>query len=468
VALTFVLGFVFGSHAVTPAHAVEPVDYDAVAGAARTLLADLIAADTSNPPGNEERAVALGVARLRDAGLPYEVTTFAPGRQNLVVRLRGDGSARPLLVLAHVDVVGADGQDWATPPHVLTERDGYLYGRGVADDLGMAAVALEVLIATQRSTRTLARDVIVAWTGDEESGGDGIQWLLEHRPELIDAEIAINEGGGVRLDEAGGVQFLDLQTAEKQYRDFTLTAHGATGHSSVPLADNAIYRLARGLDRLGRHQFPVRLLPVTRAWLAGRAERESPERAVAMRALAEADGEPPLASLAVLEQDPVVASTIRTTCVATLVGGGTRVNALPATATANVNCRILPDEAPADMVATLAAILDDPAIEITAIDDHSGPPSPLHGAGPAAIREVAAALWPEAPIVPSMSRGATDSRHLRAAGIASYGLSPIAITLADTRRAHGIDERIPADSLRPAVEFLHRLVDALAGTPVSP
>jgi acetylornithine deacetylase/succinyl-diaminopimelate desuccinylase-like protein len=449
------------------ARAVEPVDYDAVARAARGLLARLVAADTSNPPGNEARAVAIGIERLRRSGIPYEVTTFAPGRQNLVARLRGDGSARPLLLLAHTDVVGTAGQEWSTPPHELVERDGYLYGRGTGDDLGMAAVALEVLIATKGSTRLLARDVILAWTGDEESGGAGLRWLLEHRPELVDAEIAFNEGGGIALDEAGHVQFLDLQTAEKRYQDFVITARGPTGHSSVPLAENAIYRLARGLDRLGRHRFPLRLLPVTRAWLAGRAASEPPERAAAMQAVAAAAGAPPAESLAVLERDPTIAATLRTTCVATQLAGGTRANALPAEATATVNCRILPDESAADVERALAVVLDDPGLEIRAVDEFgTGPPSPLDGPGPAAVRAVADAMWPGVAIVPSMSRGATDSRYLRARGVVSYGLSPIAIGEADARRAHGIDERIPVASLRPAVEFLHRLVDALAGTPV--
>ncbi len=439
------------------------LDYDASAGRARDLLAALVTADTTNPPGNEARAVAIGGARLKAAGVRFEVTEFAPGRENLVARLAGDGSARPILLLAHTDVVGAAGQVWTSDPHTVVERDGYLVARGVADDLGMAAIALEVFLMLRDAGVPLKRDVILAWTGDEESGGGGVRWLLEHRRSSLDAEIALNEGGGPILGEDGKVQFVSLQTAEKTYQDFTVVARGPTGHSSVPLADNAIHRLGRALDRLGRHRFPARLLPVTRAHFAARAVVEPPTVAAAMRAVASATGALPKRAVQTLDRDPVVAASLRTTCVATLVNGGTRQNALPAEASANVNCRILPDETVEDVRRTLLAIFDDPELEVRASDDFShAEPSPLDGPGPAAIRRVAGEMWPGVPVVPFMSRGGTDSRFLRAAGIASYGMSPLANSEADARRAHGVDERIPVASLRSGVEFLHRLVLALA------
>ncbi|MBI3770697.1 MAG: M20/M25/M40 family metallo-hydrolase [Deltaproteobacteria bacterium] len=450
-----------GAPAAEPSRA-RAIDYDQAAGETRALLAALIAADTSNPPGNEARAVALGGALLRAAGIPYEVTDFAPGRQNLVARLAGDGREPPLLLLAHTDVVSATGQTWATDPHVMTERDGYLIGRGVDDDLGMATVALEVVLLLAREGTPLRRDVILAWTGDEESGGAGIRWLLANRPQTIRAALALNEGGGLVLDDGGRVKFASLQTAEKTYQDFEVTARGPTGHSSVPLAANAIYELAGGLDRLGRHRFPVRLQPVTRAYFGARAAVEEPALARAMRAVA-SPGAPPRAALAVLDRDPILAASLRTTCVATTLGGGTRRNALPAEATANVNCRILPDESVADVQRTLADVLADPHLEVRATDEFGhAEPSPLDGPGPAALRRVLDAMWPEVPIVPFMSREATDSRFLRAAGVAAYGLSPITTTEADGRRAHGVDERIPVASLRTGVEFLHRLVLDLA------
>ena len=433
------------------------------ARAARALLGELVAADTSNPPGNESRAVAIGARHLAKAGIPFEITTFAPGRQNLVARLKGDGSARPLLLLAHVDVVGTAGQRWSTPPHSMKELGGYLQARGVGDDLGMAAVSLVLLERLKRERVPLKRDVIVAWTGDEESGGAGIRWLLANRKASIDAEVALNEGGGPVLDRSGKVVRLSLGCAEKTYQDFEVTAHGTTGHSSVPLDDNAILRLARALARLTFTSFPARLIPVTRAYFAARAALEAPPIAAAMRALAASTGPLPADALRVLEADPALRADLRTTVTPTLLTGGTRVNALPAEAHATLNARMLPDELPEQVRAHLVAVLADSKLEVKLIDDFgSAGPSPLEGPGPAAIRAVAARFYPGAPVIPTMGRGATDSRFLRHAGIAAYGMRPIATTEEDGRRAHGVDERIPAD-LAPGMEFYRALVLELAG-----
>ena len=452
--------------AVTSASSADAPDYDRAVEDFRGLLARLVAADTSNPPGNEARAASILAGALEAAKIHYEVTEFAPGRQNLVARLAGDGSKRPLLLLAHLDVVGAQSQPWSSPPHELTERDGFLVGRGVSDDLGMALMELETVLLLERSGARLHRDVILAFTGDEESGGAGVRWLLEHRPESIAAEIAFNEGGGVRLDKAGRVSFVGVQAAEKTYQDFQISAKGATGHSSVPLADNAIYRLSRALDRLGRHTFPVRLLPVTREYFKGRAEVEGPPLAVALREAAAAKGAMSRVALSTLEANPTLAATLRTTCVATTLAGGTRVNALPAEAHATVNCRILPDETIEQVRAALVRVIDDSAVSVEPLERFgSGPPSRLDAPALGAVRTAAAEIWPSTPIVPQFALGATDSRFLRAHGIPAYGLNPIALTESDARRAHGIDERIPVASLRPAIEFFYRVVLELAVEP---
>ncbi len=430
----------------------------------RRLLAELVAADTTNPPGNEARAVAIGARRLAAAGIPYRITEFAPGRHNLVARLRGDGSARPLLLLSHVDVVGADKQPWTTPPHRLTESGGYLQGRGVGDDLGMGVVDLELLVWLKEAHVPLRRDVILAWTGDEESGGAGIQWQLAHAPETLDAEIALNEGGGPVLGNGGGVTLVSLETAEKTYQDVTLRTTGRTGHASAPLGDNAIVRLARALARVAAHPFPPRLLPVTRAYFEGRARLEHGDLARAMRALAAAPGPLPADALAAIDRDPSLAALLRTTCEPTLLAAGTRVNALPGAAEANLNCRLLPDQSPAEVRAALVAAIDDPgvAVELGPDDGHSGP-SPLAGEAVAAIRSVAEETWPGAPVIPSLCAGADDSRFLRPRGVAAYGLAPFPLSEADDRRAHGIDERIPADSIEQGLRFFSRLVLQLAG-----
>ncbi len=451
------------------------IDDAIVAARARELLGELVAANTENPPGDEDRAVAIGVRHLKAAGIAYEVTTFAPGRENLVARLSGDGSRKPILLLAHVDVVGTAHQDWSSPPHELTEHRGNLVGRGVEDDLGMAALDLELLVALKESGQKLRRDVIVAWTGDEESGGAGIRWVLAHRPETLAAEIAFNEGGGpLLLPVQGGsaqdggtpklaVRLLDLQTAEKTYQDFTLRTRGTTGHASVPLPDNAIARMGSALARIAAHRFAAHLLPVTRAYLAGRADVETAEMAAAMRAVAGATGALPPAPLATLETRPALSALLRTTCVPTLVSGGTRVNSLPAAAEGNVNCRILPDESVAQVRAELVQVVGDPAVSIEASGDFgfSSQPTPLDGIGPAAVEAAGRAMWPEAKLIPVMSLGADDSRFLRQGGMRVYGFMPIPVSEEDSRRAHGIDERIPVDGLRSGAELLRRIVEQL-------
>lgn len=438
--------------------------YEAEVQAVRKTLADLVKADTSNPPGNEARAVELVAARLKAEGVPYEIVEFAPGRSNLVARLKGSGGEKPLLLLAHLDVVGTGGQRWTSDPHALMEKDGYLVGRGVGDDLGMAAVSLEVFLMLKRSGVPLRRDVILALTGDEESGGKGIRHLLETKPQLVDAAVALNEGGGPLLGDNGKVKLVGLQTAEKTYQDFHLSTKGPTGHSSVPLGDNAIYRLARALDRLARLEMPVKLIPVTREYFAKRADMEPAKLAAAMRALASSKGTLPKGAVKELEKDPVLSANLRTTCIATMIHGGTKENALPPEAHGNVNCRILPGEPVESVRKRLKDAIADVNVEVTPVDDFgTADASPTAGEVPAAVQKVSAELWAGAPVIPMMSRGATDSRFLRMKGIASYGISPIATTEADGRRAHGIDERIPAASLRPGIEFFHKLVVELAG-----
>jgi acetylornithine deacetylase/succinyl-diaminopimelate desuccinylase-like protein len=441
----------------------EPPPFDEAVADFRSTLGLLVAADTTSPPGNEARAVAILAPRLASAGIPYEVTEFAPGRQNVVARLTGSGAEKPLLLLAHLDVVGTQDQPWTTPPHEVTERDGFLVGRGTSDDLGMAVIELETVLMLKRAGVKLRRDVILALTGDEESSGGGIRWLLEHAPGSLDAVTALNEGGGVRLAEDGTVSFVGFQAAEKTYQDFALEAHGPTGHSSVPRPDNPIYRLAHALDRLGGHRFPVRLLPVTRAYFAARAAVEEPRLAAALRAAAAAKGPVPGWALLQIEANPTLGATLRTTCVATTLTGGTRVNALPASARANVNCRILPDESIADVERALREVIADGEVTVSPLDGFgSGPPSKLEGEALEAVRKVSGEMWPSVPTVPLFALGASDSRFLRARGVAAYGLNPIALTESDARRAHGVDERIPISSLRPAIEFFYRLVLELA------
>lgn len=445
----------------------QTTDYDKLAQQIRSTLESMVAADTTNPPGNEERIVKIAQRRYKEAGIPYEITEFAPGRQNIVARLKATqaNGEKPVLLLAHIDVVGAANQKWSFPPHKVSESEGYLYGRGVSDDLGMAAISMEMLVHLKKTAAPLRRDVIVALTGDEESGGAGIQYILKNKPESISAAFALNEGGGLGLGTDGKVKLVSMQVAEKIYQDYELVATGPTGHSSVPLKENAIYKLARALDRLGKHTRPARLIPATRAYYLGRSQVEKPPLSTAMKKLAEAKGKLPSDALKILEADPIQAASLRTTCVATLLSGGTRENALPSEAKANVNCRILPDESKEQIQAELIKIIDDPNIAIKLSDEMgAAPASDEKGEAAVAILKIAQKYWPGVPLVPSMSKGATDSRFLRAHGIPSYGFSPIPSFEEDGRRAHGIDERIPVASLRTGAEYFHELLLEMAST----
>lgn len=429
----------------------------------KKVLSDFVAADTSNPPGNEGRAVSIAAQRLKAAGIKFEITEFAPGRQNIVARLPSLGKSKALLLLAHLDVVGTQGQEWSSPPHKLIEKDGFLYGRGVADDLGMAATALEAFLLVKEQKVVLKRDLILALTGDEESSGTGLQYILKKNPKSVEAGLALNEGGGIILNEEGRPTLLAYQSAEKTYQDFEVRAQGPTGHSSIPVKENAIYRLSKGLNRLSEYQFPARALPAVRDYFRQKAQFEKEPMKHAMLAISNSKGSIPSSALTILEKDPLLSANLRTTCVATILSGGTRVNALPAEASAQINCRILPDETPADVEKNLQRVLGDPLLKLYPIGDSTySEASPITGEGPLAFEKVSRELFPNIVSVPTLSRWATDSRHLRKAGTPTYGISPIAMSEKDSMRAHGIDERIPSKSLRSGIEFFYRLILELA------
>lgn len=447
-----------------PAFAAAP-DYEAAAADLRKTLGELVKVDTTTPPGNEAEAVKIAAKKLKAAGIPYEIVSFAPGRDNLVARLKGNGKKKPILLLAHLDVVGTKDQPWTMAKHELTEKDGYLYGRGVLDDLSMAATILETAILIKKANTPLDRDIIIALTGDEESGGTGIKHLLDTRPELVtDAEFVLNEGGfPVLVDNK--VTTFRMQVAEKTYQNFTIKAKGTPGHSSLPLKDNAIYRLSHALQKIERAKVEPRIIPATRTYFREIAKTKTGKLAKAMTAVADAKGSLPKWAATTLTENPTYASQLYTTCVATMINGGIKENALPAEATANVNCRIMPDETVADTQKRLAKIINDPNVEVLKLATFGeGPASSVMGEVPTALADVLPKHWPEAVLVPFMQTGATDSRFFRERGIPSYGIMPIAITEADGMRAHGIDERIPAASLVPGLKFFHDLVLRLSAS----
>ena len=428
---------------------------------ARQLLAELVGINTTESKGSTTIAAEAMRRHLLAAGFPAEdvvVVEPAPRKGNLVARLRGRSrTAKPILLLAHIDVVEADPADWTLPPFELIERDGIFYGRGTADDKDEAAIFVANLIRMKREGYVPERDIIVALTADEEGGPDnGVRWLLENRRELIDAEYALNEGGGGILENGRRVSHT-VQASEKKYLDFTLEATNEGGHSSRPRPDNAIYDLAHALMRIGEYRFPVRLNEVTREYFRRTAAIVDAETGAAMRRLVADPSD--AAAIARVEREPRDNAMMRTTCVATMLSGGHAPNALPQRARANVNCRILPDESPADVQAQLQRLAGE-RVQVTPDGEATdSPPSPLDPRVLEPVQRLTREMWGDVPVIPTMSTGATDALYLRNAGIPVYGVS--GLFYGDTF-AHGMNERIPVQSFYEGQEFMYRLVKLLA------
>jgi acetylornithine deacetylase/succinyl-diaminopimelate desuccinylase-like protein len=427
----------------------------------REIYKELVEINTTESAGNTTTAANAMAARLLAAGFPAaDVQVLGPNARkgNLVARLRGTGAKKPLLLMAHLDVVEAKREDWSVDPFTFLEKDGYFYGRGTGDDKAMAAIWIATLIRFKQEGFVPNRDLIVALTADEETGdSNGVQWLLQNHRDLIDAEIALNEGGGGAMRK-GKYLYNGVGASEKVYVTFRLETKNKGGHSSVPQKANAIYELAEGLTRIAKFDFPVKLNEVTRAYFARMATIEDGQKAADMRALAERD-DPQAAAR--LSETPPYNARMRTTCVATRLEGGHADNALPQTARATVNCRVLPGEDPEAVHSKLVEVLADPSIEVTWIDRAKPSiPSPLTPAVMKPIADVTSEFWPGVPIMPLMATGASDGLYTRNAGIPTYGISGIFSDIEDSR-AHGRDERVGVQQFYEGAQFLYTLVRRL-------
>lgn len=461
------LACLLASALVAPAHAADP-GARASGELALAILRELVAIDTapSGGPGQTRRAAEAMAARLAAAGFEARdlaVLGLEPGDGNLVARYRGTGSRRPILLMAHLDVVEARPSDWTLPPFQLTERDGYLYGRGSSDNKGGAAMLVANAIRMKRDGYLPDRDLIIVLSADEETTGANLQWLLREHRALLDAEYALNTDAGAVLLDGDRPQALTVQTSEKIYASFHLDARNRGGHSSLPRRDNAIYALARALERLEAHQFPIQLNETTQRFF----ERWQVVAARPVQPLvaAIAAGRLDAPEIAGLPDDPFLNAVARTTCVATMLEGGHAENALPQTARATVNCRIVPTSSAAETRRVLEQVIGDPEIAITPVDPATpSPPSPLRAELFAAIESLAGEFWPGVPVIPEMSTGASDGLFVRNAGIPTYGVAAVA---EDPRedRAHGQDERLRTRSFYDALEFLHRLLIELSSRP---
>jgi acetylornithine deacetylase/succinyl-diaminopimelate desuccinylase-like protein len=460
--IALIASFVLGSVAPSAAEPVPPATQQLT----RDVYKELIEINTTQSVGDTYAAARAMAARLVAAGFPQaDVQAFqsAPRRGNLVARLRGTGKRKPLLLMAHIDVVEAKREDWTTDPFKLVEKDGYFYGRGTSDDKYMATAWVVSMIRWKKEGYKPDRDLILVLETDEETSDGkalGIQWLIKNHKDLINAEYAINEGGGVGVKE--GKPFANsIQTAEKLFQSFWIETRNPGGHSSQPRKDNAIYELAAALGRLEKFDFPVKLNDTTRGFFEKMSTIEHGQLAQDMKSLIGARPDP--AAIERLSAQPPYNAQIRTTCVATRLEGGHADNALPQLARAMVNCRIVPGQSAEEVQKILERVFADPKLALTPVArDTPSEPSAMNPELLAAIEKLMPKFWPGVPAVPTMSAGATDGRYLRNVGIPTYGHSGMAADIFDVR-AHGKDERVSVQALFEGEEYLYELVKLLSG-----
>lgn len=437
---------------------------------ARAIFEQLIDTKTSYKEGSTSPAAHAIAKRFLDAGFPAaDVHVLGPAGDkdsNVVVRMQGTSTTlKPILLIAHLDVVEALRSDWSLDPYTLTERDGFFYGRGTSDIKDGAATLAETLLRLKREHVVPERTLIMALTAGEEGGGgyNGVTWLIQNHRDLIDAEWCINPDGGDPLIKDGKKIVRPVQASEKTFQGFWLTVTNKGGHSSMPTPDNAISRLADAIGRVSRFHFPVNLNETTRAYFERSAGLATGQTAADMRAIAK--NERDSAAAARLSVSPFYNAQLRTTCVPTMLEGGHAPNALPQTARALVNCRILPTETPEAVRAALVRVIADDAVKVTPIDSGApGKPSPLLPSVMTPVEKVTQRLWPGVPVIPQMETGATDGWRLRDIGIPTYGLSGVPIDV-DDERAHGRDERILVKSFYEGVEYMYQLVREVAVAP---
>jgi acetylornithine deacetylase/succinyl-diaminopimelate desuccinylase-like protein len=425
----------------------------------------LIQIDTSNPPGNETKAVEYLKGIFDAEGIPAQVYALDPTRANLVARLKGNGSKRPILLMAHTDVVGVQRDKWPVDPFGAVLKDGYIWGRGSIDDKDKLASNLMVMLLLKRSAAKLDRDVIfLAECGEEGTTKPGIEFMVNEHLDAIDAEFALTEGGNATL-VGGRVASVSIQTTEKVPRAIRLVVNGTSGHASVPRVDNPLIHLAAAVQKIGTWQTPMRLNDTTRTYFEKLATISPPDKAERYKGLMD-----PARTAAVQQylrvNEPQHYSMLRTSVVPTILNAGFRVNVIPSEAEATIDIRALPDENVTQFFDSMAKLIDDPAVKIVPRTEElrpAGAPSRLDNDMYRALENAAAKVYPGSTVLPTMSTGATDMSYLRPKGIQSYGIGPA--TTDDDRikfGAHSDVERIPELSLYSLLEFTWDAVTAVA------
>jgi acetylornithine deacetylase/succinyl-diaminopimelate desuccinylase-like protein len=424
---------------------------------ARLYLLDLIKLDSTNPRGNETR-VAAYLKKVADAeGISSELLGPDPARLNFVARL-GSGAARPLLLMAHSDVVPADRSQWTVPPFSALVRDGFIYGRGAQDDKSLLAAELAVVVELKRRGTALRRPVILLSEADEEADSSGIQWLIRNAYAKIDAEFAINEGG-FGFDTPSGPRVFQVQTAEKIPSRVTLIARGTAGHGSLPRPDNPVVHLSRAIVRLADADQPVRLNTTTRRYFRDLAKLQDYRWVGPYAARLETEDSAIAAANEIRDRDPELDAQLRATMSPTMLNAGIKINVIPNIAEGQVDIRRLPNETREEIVARVRRLIGDPAVEVSPAPGQTMPatePSSLTGGLYLAMEKLLLASSSRAVVIPYMSRGATDGAFLREKGMAVYG-APLFLRENNESRAHGNDERISLKSLETGVNLLWQM-----------
>ncbi|MEZ5559964.1 MAG: M20/M25/M40 family metallo-hydrolase [Pseudomonadales bacterium] len=436
----------------------------------RRVYQKLVEIDTTLSAGSCTEAANAMAAELESAGIPAAdihviVPPEWPKQGNLVATLRGySESARPILLLAHIDVVEANPEDWERDPFTLVEENGNFYARGAADDKAMASIFVDALMQMRRSGYRPERTIKLALTCGEETPNtfNGARYLIEHHRDLIDAEFALNEGAGGVLDSEGRPIYHGIQAGEKTYQDYRLEITNPGGHSSRPVKDNAIYRLAAALEKVGAHEFPVQFNTTTRYYFERMSTIESGQVAADMLAILKDPPDPD--ALRRIMDDPSYNAMLHTTCVATMLSAGHAPNALPQRASANVNCRIFPGVTQEAVRQELGRTVEDPDVTVSFVDppESTSPPPELTPGILAPIEALSAQMWPGVPVLPFLQAGGTDGRFLTPAGIPTYGVSGL-FTQPGKTNAHGLNEQVGVEALYQSRAFLDRLIRDYAG-----
>ena len=446
-----------------------PLEYQRLAA---DVLTEAVNTNTTASSGSTTALARKLRVRLLAAGYPasdIHIVGADPKNQNLIVRLRGRATGKkPILLAAHLDVVEANKADWTHDPFVLRRENGYFLGRGASDDKSGVTVLVTNLIRWRNEHWVPDRDIVALFTADEETTAEkGMQWVLAHARPLIDAEYALNtDGGGVTL-ASGKARSFDVDASEKVFATFYFQATNPGGHSSRPRRDNAIYALSHALDRLEAYTFVPRLNEVTRGQLERSAALYAPDTAADMRLIASGyssatPGADAQAAMARLSRDPSFNALFRTTCVATMLQGGHADNALPQRARATVNCRMLPNDPPADVERILRGLAGDSVVVTLDHPPVPSDPSPLRPELIALLDRLSARYFPGAPVIPVMALGASDGLYLRNAGIPTYDPSAIAAVDGEGNE-HGLNEKVREKSIYDAVAFWNDMLKGLAG-----